>query len=144
MTKRNAIPTALALATALAAQERGARAVPGDGRIDMPGNYVLVNDTTLRSHGAGILITASNVRLDLNGNVVQGPGGKAGTGIHIRGSHGVHVSNGHIVNNAFGVIVEDGNNVVLTGLQIRGEGLPVKALPPETAIMIVQSKNVVV
>src|SRR5262249_43478346 len=82
--------------------------------------------------------------LDLNGKVVQGPGGKMGTGIHIRGASGIHVSNGHVVNNAFGVIVESSDNVVLTGLQIRGEGLPVIAPPPETAIMVLQSRNVLV
>ena len=134
----------IAVSTALFAQDRAARAVPGNGLLDTPGNYVLVNETGLRSHGAGILITAGNVRLDLNGNVVRGPGGKNGVGIHIRGAHGVSVSNGFIVNNAFGVVVENSNGVTLAQLQILGEGLPVVAPPPETAIMIVQSRNVVV
>ena len=134
----------LALSGLVTAQDRGARGVPGHGVIDMPGNYVLMNEASLRSTGAAILITASNVSLDLNGNTVMGPGGRIGTGIHIRGASGVRVGNGNIVNFAFGAIVENSNNVVLSGLQIRGEGLAVAAPPPETAIMIVQSRNVVV
>lgn len=144
MTKRNLVLTVLAFSTPLVAQDRGARGVPGNGLIDMPGNYVLQDDAVLRTHGAGILITASNVHLDLNGAVVQGPGGRIGTGIHVRGASGVHITNGHVVNNAFGIIVENSNNVVLAGLQIRGEGLAVTMPPPETGIMIVQSRNVVV
>ncbi|MBL8221647.1 MAG: right-handed parallel beta-helix repeat-containing protein [Bryobacterales bacterium] len=135
--------TALALSAALYGQD-GTRVVPGSGVIDTPGRYVLNNDATLRSHGASILITASNVWLNLNGNTVMGPGGKTGTGIHIRGVSGVHVSNGFIVNTAFGVIVENSNSVSLSGLQIRGEGLAITSLPPETGIMIMQSRNVTV
>jgi parallel beta-helix repeat protein len=134
----------LALTCVLAAQDRGTRSVPGNGLIDSSGSYVLSNDASLRSHGASILITANNVSLDLNGHTVMGPGGLGGIGIHVRGANGVRISNGFVVNNAFGVIVENSNNVMLTGLQIRGEGLAVAAPPPETAIMIVQSRNVVV
>lgn len=136
--------SALALSAVLYGQEPGTRVVPGSGVIDTPGRYVLNNDATLRSHGASILITASNVWLNLNGNTVMGPGGKNGIGVHIRGANGVHVSNGFIVNTAFGVIVENSNSASLTGLHIRGEGLTVTALPPETGIMIVQSRNVTV
>lgn len=136
--------SALAFSAMLHGQDPGGRVVPGSGLIDAPGRYVLNNEATLRSHGASILITASNVWLNLNGNTVQGPGGKNGIGIHIRGVSGVSVTNGSIVNNAFGVVVENSNNVRLTGLQIRGEGLTVTAPPPETGIMIMQSRNVVV
>lgn len=135
---------ACALSFSLLAQGQGVRVVPGSGMIDTPGHYVLVNDATQRSHGSAILITASNVRLDLNGNTVMGPGGKNGAGIRIRGVSGVTVTNGYIVNHAFGVIVESSSDVTLTSLQIRGEGLVVTAPPPETAIMIVQSRGVVV
>jgi hypothetical protein len=73
-----------------------------------------------------------------------GPGGRSGTGIHIRGANGVRVTNGLVSNHAFGVIVENSNKVVLGDLQIRGEGLAVSMPPPEVAIMIVQSRNVVI
>ncbi len=136
--------SALALSAVLHAQDPGTRVVPGNGVIDTPGRYVLNNEATLRAHGAAILITSSNVWLNLNGNTVMGPGGKNGVGIHIRGANGVNVSNGYIVNNAFGVIVENSNSVTLTGLHIRAQGLTITSLPPETGIMIMQSRNVVV
>jgi parallel beta-helix repeat protein len=135
---------ACALSFSLMAQGQGVRVVSGTGMIDTPGNYVLVNDATQRSHGSAILITANNVYLDLNGNTVLGPGGKNGVGIRIRGVNGVKVTNGYIVNHAFGVIVENSNDVTLANLQIRGEGLVVTAPPPETAIMVMQSRGVVI
>lgn len=138
------ILSAFALSAVLQAQDPGTRFVPGSGVIDTPGRYVLNTEATLRAHGASILITAGNVWLNLNGNTVMGSGGKVGIGVHIRGANGVHVSNGFIVNNAFGVVVENSNNISLTGLHIRGEGLTVTAPPPETAIMIMQSRNVAV
>jgi parallel beta-helix repeat protein len=141
MTKTKRILVSLVFASALIAQDRP---VPSSGLIDAPGSYIVQSDTTLRSHGAGILITASNVRLNLGASVVRGPGGKTGNGVHIRGASNVHVSNGYIVNNAFGVIVENSTGVVLTGLQISGEGLAATAPPPEVGIMVLQSKNVVV
>lgn len=131
------------LALPLLAGAQG-RSFLGLGVIDTPGHYTLNRELSSRSGVDAILITASNVTLDLNGQSVIGPGGKAGTGIRIRGARGVKVMNGHLSNFAFGVIVENSDNVVLTGLQIRGEGLPVTAPPPETGIMIVQSRNVIV
>lgn len=127
----------------LMAQKDG-KPVPGSGLIDQPGNYVLQGDRSSSAGRAAVLITASNVTLDLNGMTVSGPGGKSGVGVEIRRANGVKVRNGHILNTAFGVIVMASNNVVLEELQIRGEGLTVTAPPPETGIMIVQSKNVVV
>jgi nitrous oxidase accessory protein NosD len=127
----------------LAAQKDG-KPVPGSGLIDQPGSYVLQGDRASSAGRAAILITANNVTLDLNGMVLTGPGNKAGVGVEIRRAHGVKVRNGHIANTAFGVVVMASNNVVIEELQIRGEGLPVLAPPPETGIMIVQSKNVVV
>jgi hypothetical protein len=62
----------------------------------------------------------------------------------IDGARGVKVFNGSLSNLAFGVIVNNSNNVVLQDLRIRAQGLPITALPPETGVMIVQSKNVVV
>jgi len=142
--KQNLVMGTCLISCILTAQDRGTRNVPGNGVIDMPGEYVLVNDASLRSHGAAILVTASNVTLNLNGRNIVGPGGRNGAGILIRGVNGVNVFNGFVTNHAFGVIIENCTNVRLTDLQIRGEGLAVAAPPPETGIMIVQSRNVVI
>ena len=134
----------LTLTTTLAAANDGKR-VPFSGIIDMPGNYVLQSDLRSPSNDrAAITITASDVTVDLNGLSLTGAGGKLGVGIRIDGARGVRVSNGIISNSAFGVIVMNSSNVVLTNLQISGEGLPVVSPPPETGVMIVQSTNVVV
>ena len=129
----------------LAVAKDDERPVPGNGVIDSPGNYVLQGER--RSYSttrAAIEITASDVSLDLNGTMVSGPGGKMGVGIRIMNASGVRVTNGLLSNLAFGVIVMNSRNVVVKDLQIRGEGLPIVALPPEVGIMIVQSRNVVV
>ncbi|MDA0207264.1 MAG: right-handed parallel beta-helix repeat-containing protein [Acidobacteria bacterium] len=134
----------LTLTTTLAAANDGKR-VPFSGIIDSPGNYVLQSDLrSLNNDRAAITITANDVTVDLNGLSLTGAGGKLGVGIMINGAQGVRVSNGMISKSAFGVIVMNSSNVALTNLQIRGEGLPIVSLPPETGVMIVQSTNVVV
>ncbi len=139
------VSAAILTFTATLAADTGGRRVPFSGVIDAPGNYVLQSDLrSFNNERAAITITADDVTVDLNGLALTGGGGKRGVGIRISGARGVRVSNGVISNTAFGVIVMNSANVVLTNLQIRGEGLPVTAPPPETGVMIVQSKNVVV
>ncbi len=122
-----------------------ARRVVLQGVIDQPGAYVVPNDmTVVPSRGAGILITASGVDLDLAGANLMGPGGTRGTGIHVRGATGVTIRNGKFANLAFGVVVENSANVTVRSNQFRGEAIPPAAPPPETAIMVLQSRNVVV
>jgi len=113
--------------------------------ISSPGAYRLVADIEFDStREVAIVISASGVSLDLNGRQIKGPGGKQGIGIRITGAAGVKVSNGRIADTAFGVVVENSHNVTLMDLEIRGQGLAVTAPPPETAIMIVQSRAVAV
>ena len=138
-----AVAAMMVCSLAVAADD--ARPVSGTGIIDAPGKYVLQGDRRSSSAGrAAIEITANDVMLDLSGATIAGPGGKNGIGVRIMGASGVRVSNGTLSNLAFGVVVMNSRNVVLSDLQIRGEGLPIVALPPETGIMIVQSRNVVV
>jgi parallel beta-helix repeat protein len=144
MTGAAALAAALTMGGALMGATDG-RPVPGTGIIDMPGTYVLQSDRrSFSNERPAIDIRSDDVTLDLNGFGISGRGGKLGVGIRIMGARGVKVMNGLIANTAFGVIVMNSGNVVLSGLQIRGEGLPVVAPPPETGIMIVQSRNVVV
>jgi parallel beta-helix repeat protein len=112
--------------------------------IDEPGTYVLARDLDVFTDRVGIEITASGVSLDLGGHQIKGPGGKLGTGIRVTGAQSVSVSNGRLTNFAFGAVVNASGNVVLRGLQITGQGLPVLAPPPEVGIMIVQSRSVTV
>ncbi|MFN7924809.1 MAG: right-handed parallel beta-helix repeat-containing protein [Bryobacteraceae bacterium] len=115
------------------------------GVIDTPGSYTLLSDIGVSpNRGPGILITASGVDLDLAGSNIVGPGGIQGTGIHVRGVSGVAIRNGKLANLAFGVIVEASSNVTVRDCHFRGEGLAPSAPPPETAVMIMQSRNVIV
>ena len=119
--------------------------VPTSGVISESGSYVL-QDARMSSDTSSpaIMIMANDVTLDLNGECLKGPGGKSGVGVMIQGASGVVVMNGFISNMAFGVIVDSSHGVRLSKLQIRAQGLPVAALPPETGIMLVESSNVVV
>jgi parallel beta-helix repeat protein len=112
--------------------------------ITTPGSYKLVADIDFDATREWALnITASGVTLDLNGHQIKGPGGRQGVGIRVAGASGVRIHNGRIADTAFGLVVENSQNVTVTGLEIRGQGLAVASPPPETAIMIVQSRAVV-
>lgn len=139
---------ALALVTALPASAQGAGEIQIGSlptTIDQPGNYVLTDGIRLNaSRPVGITIRARGVTLDLNGQEIMGPGGKFGMGVLVEGAQGVEVRNGSLAYLAFGVVVQNSRNVTLRNLRIRGQGLPVVELPPETGIMVAQSRNVVI
>jgi hypothetical protein len=137
-----ALAAALIALPALLAQPRR---IVLQGTIDQPGSYILPNDLTVApGRGPGILVTASGVDLDLAGNNITGPGGIQGTGVMVRGAAGVTIRNGKFSQLAFGVVVDNSANVSVIGNHFRGEGLAPAAPPPETAVMIVQSRGVVV
>ena len=112
--------------------------------IDEPGTYVLTRDIISRT-GTALMITASGVTLDLNGRMISGPGDQSGNGIVIMNATGVTLTNGNVADFAFGITVMNSNNVMLRELNVRGRGLaPLAGSPPETGVMIMQSKNVTV
>ena len=136
---------ALGAATvALAQPAEGNRINRANIVITQPGTYVLDRDITSFGDTIAIDVNAWNVDIDLMGHSIIGPGGKNGTGIRIRNAQGVRVHNGTVQNFAFGVMVAMSANVTLRDLSISGEGLVPLTSPPETAIMIVQSRAVVV
>jgi parallel beta-helix repeat protein len=132
------------MAPALLAQANGDRLNRANIVINEPGMYFLDRNVTATAASPAIDITASNVTLDLNGYTISGPGGKQGTGIRVRNAQSVRITNGRTVNFAFHVMIASSANVVVDRLIIRGEGLVVTAPPPETAVMIAQSRNVTV
>lgn len=136
------IPTLCLFTGALFAQQ-GDRINRANMVISEPGMYFIDRNLTATAASPVIDITANNVTLDLNGYTLTGPGGKNGTGIRVRNAQGVTVRNGNVQNFAFGVMVAGSANVTVRELSIRGEGLVVTAPPPETAIMVAQSRNVV-
>jgi parallel beta-helix repeat protein len=119
------------------------RPITGPTVISRPGVYVLQRGIMLGDAGTAIVITASNVSLDLNGLPLSGPGGKQGVGIRVDGASDVSVHGGSLSRFATGVEVSNSANVHLEGLQIDGEdagGPP----PGEVGILILNSRGVVV
>lgn len=106
--------------------------MPGNGTIDQPGSYMLTGDRQATGGRAAIVIMASDVTLDLNGQSLSGMGG-----IEIRGANGVSVRNGNISTTGTGVVVMNSNNLRLEGLNIRGTG-------GEIGIMVVGSRNAMI
>lgn len=135
------------LAAPASAQETATQQVQQSAQrgivLNRPGAYVLPRGLTFPGSGDAILITASNVSLNLNGHRITGPGGKQGVGVRVLGASGVHVHNGHIDRFGVGVQVEGSNNVRIEGLQIRGEdagGPP----PGEVGVLVLNSRAVVI
>lgn len=79
-------------------------AIPAGGfPITVSGNYYLATNLTVTG-GAGIVVTASEVTIDLNGRTLSGAGPNAAqTGILVLGANDVIVQQGNIDNFATGV-----------------------------------------
>lgn len=135
---------ALCLAAGMLPAQQGDRINRSNIVISEPGVYFVDRNLTATATSPAIDITANNVTLDLNGYTIAGPRGKNGTGIRVRNVQSVTVRNGHVQNFAFAVMVASSANITIRDLSIRGEGLVITAPPPETAILIAQSRNVLV
>lgn len=124
----------------------GIDVVPRNRMIMAPGHYVLNRDVILGSNLAepGLTIRANDVTIDLNGHSILGPGQMLGVGVLVEGAKGVSIRNGKVGDFHFNLQVVNSVNVAIEDLLIRGQGILPNAPPPETAIMIVQSANVVI
>lgn len=126
--------------------QSGVQVVPRTNVISEPGHYLLNRtiETTVNANQAALIIESDDVTVDLNGHTVMGPGQMIGVGVMIRNASGVVLRNGRVADFHFNVQVENSWNVTLEDLEIRGKGLLPPAPPPETAIMVVESANVVI
>lgn len=88
---------------------------------------VLGNDLTCP--GNGLVIGADNVRMDLNGHTISGPGrgpwvwprrALSSVGIQIEGRRGVWVGNGTVGNFATGVLLDNTNQTEVHSVTSRG------------------------
>jgi parallel beta-helix repeat protein len=101
--------------------------------IERPGVYVL-NKSIAAGAGTAVQITASDVTLDLGGNVLFGPGGRRGTGVAVMGASNVRIVNGNLERLGVGVLLDDATNVVVEGLRING--IDSGGTPPDVEIGI--------
>ncbi|HEV8593414.1 MAG TPA: right-handed parallel beta-helix repeat-containing protein, partial [Pyrinomonadaceae bacterium] len=131
--------------TAFAQTERELAAPPrGDTlNITRSGVYRLVGDISANG-GDGIVITASNVTLNLNGHAVETSAPGTGRGIVITGASGVQVKNGKVGSFNSNVMVIGSTNVNIEALQIVGQGLAPNNGPSEIGIQIVNSRSALV
>ncbi len=116
--------------------------------ISRPGSYKLYHNYTVSS-GHGIIITASNVTLDLNGFgaistanaslTAPAPGPNGTRGITVSGARNVEVRNGRVSGFNAMVTVTNSENVRINGLQVSGNNLAPSGGPTETGITLVNS-----
>lgn len=116
--------------------------------ISRPGSYKLYNNYRVAS-GHAIIITASNVTLDLNGfsatttanatTTAPAPGPNGTRGITVQGARNVEIKNGHVAGFNSNVTVLDSQNVRVDGLQISGGNLAPAGGPAEVGITVINS-----
>ncbi len=111
--------------------------------INRSGNYRLADDVAVRN-GDGIVITASNVNLNLNGYSVTTDNAGTGRGIFVSGARGVSVGNGKVSGFNSNVMIANSFNVNAESLQIIGGGLAPNNGPTEVGVQIVNSRAVFV
>lgn len=119
-------------------QERGERGF--QLVISQPGYYSLRRDIRVQN-GDGIVISASNVTLDLSGHTVttQSPG--TGRGIFVSGASNVAIKNGKLTGFQTNVMVLNSANVTAEHLQISGLGLAPAGGPSEIGIQLLNTRS---
>ena len=106
--------------------------------ISRPGSYKLWANHNVDT-GDGIVITASNVTLDLNGFQVSTTARGTGRGIVVQSARGVSVSNGRISGFNANVALLESQNVKVASVQIIGDGLAPNNGPTEIGVLLVNS-----
>ncbi len=106
--------------------------------INRPGSYKLYSNHSVAT-GDGIIITASNVTLDLNGFGVSTAARGTGRGIVVQGAKGVKISGGRAGGFNANIALLDSQNVRVDGLQITGDGLAPNGGPTEIGILLINS-----
>ena len=110
-------------------------------RITRPGNYKLYFNHNVGT-GDGIVITASNVTLDLNGFNITTNARGTGRGIVVENARSVTVSGGGVSGFNANVDLTGSQNVRVEGLQITGDGLAPNGGPTEIGIRLINSWGV--
>ncbi len=126
-----------ALVASLCHADEGRTPISGPTTITSPGHYIVTRDFSYPS-GAGVLIRADNVTLDLNGRTITGPacsgGGEAAVLIDtFQATHGIVIRNGRLMSGCYGITAFSDNRVSvrIERVEVGGsglEGISIKAL----------------
>ncbi len=107
--------------------------------ITKPGKYKLPGNRTANT-GDAIVITASNVTLDLQGYTVSAAARGTGRGIAVEGAKNVTIHSGHVSGFSANVAVVDSQNVKVEGVQVVGDNLAPNNGPTEIGILLINSR----
>ena len=107
--------------------------------ISRPGSYRLYRNHTVAS-GDAIVITASNVTLDLGGNQVSTNARGTGRGLVVQGAKGVRILGGRVSGFNANVAITDSENVKVDDVQIVGDGLAPNGGPTEIGVLLINSR----
>ena len=107
--------------------------------INRPGNYKLFRNYTVAS-GDAIVITASNVKLDLNGHNISTAARGTGRGLVVQGAKGVDIRNGNVTGFNANIAITDSINVSVIDVQIVGDGLAPVGGPTEIGILLINAR----
>jgi parallel beta-helix repeat protein len=94
--------------------------LPVSGPLVADGSMTLTADVRVPPGGIGIEVTASQVRIDLNGHEIYGGG--TGTGISLVGQRDVVVTHGRLRGCAQGLLLSGGSKNRLADLVVQGQG----------------------
>ena len=132
----------LALA-ALTAATPSARADREDDKttwtINRPGSYKLFRNYAVTS-GDAIVITASNVTLDLNGHHISTAARGTGRGLVVQGAKGVDIRNGNVSGFNANIAITDSTNVSVSYVQVVGDGLAPVGGPTEIGVLLINGR----
>ncbi len=106
--------------------------------INRSGSYKLWRNYTVNS-GDAVLITASDVALDLNGFKIETRAPGTGRGIVVQSAKGVSIKGGMLGGFNANVALTNSQNVRVDGLQIIGGGLAPNGGPTEIGILLLNS-----
>ena len=108
--------------------------------LSKPGNYKMRTNRSVTS-GDAIVITASNVTLDLGGFSVSTTAPGTGRGIVVQGAKGVVIHGGHVGGFNANVAVLDSQNVRVNDVQVVGGGLAPNNGPTEIGVLLINSRG---
>lgn len=107
--------------------------------INRSGSYKLYRNYTVPS-GDAVIITASNVTLDLNGFVISTHARGTGRGLVVEGAQGVNIRNGNVSGFNANVAINNSVNVGVYDIQVLGDGLAPNNGPTEIGILVLNSR----
>jgi hypothetical protein len=137
-TKRHLVTALCSLTLLAGASFASAQASLATRTISKPGNYTLSAGFNV-NRGDAIIITASNVRLNLNNQLITTKVKGTGSGIIVRNARNVDIQDGRISGFNSNVLLENSSHVRVHGLSISGDSAAPNGGPTEIGLLMINS-----